>query len=275
MEMLNRLHQGDCLDVLQQLPDRSIDLVLCDLPYNMTRNRWDEEIPLDTLWPQYKRVLKPTGCVVLTSCQPFTSLLVMSNPQWFRREIIWKKNKSSDFMNAKRQPMRIHENILVFAPKQPAYYPQFTEGTPYVRWNTQAAVDRQTNFGAHKANVARSDGERYPTTVLEFDRVPRPLHPTQKPIDLGLWCVRSYSNPGDVVLDNAFGSGAFLEAAVRCGRNFVGIDKYRVIDGKYGPFDQFAYAEQQIRAALADVRDGQEAETLQWCGILAEDDADA
>jgi site-specific DNA-methyltransferase (adenine-specific) len=246
----NSLIEGDCLTVMPYFAPHSVDLILSDLPYILTRNTWDTIIPLDRLWREYRRILKPTGAVVLTSCQPFTSQLVMSNPRWFRYELIWTKNKASDFLNARRKPLRIHENILVFSPRQTVYHPQMGEGTPYVRWNTQTAVNAQTNYGAHRANVARSSGARYPTTVMPFDRVPRPIHPTEKPLTMGMYLVRTYSNPGDLVLDNAFGSGAFLEAAVRCGRNVLGIELNRELQSKRGPIDQIAYAHDRLMGAL-------------------------
>jgi DNA modification methylase len=227
LEWRNKILEGDCLEIMPHLPNHSVDLVLCDLPYaqtNSKKNRWDKMIPLEPLWEQYRRILKPTGTLIFTACQPFTSYLVMSNLDWFRYTLVWQKNKASDFLNSKRKPLKIHEDIVVFSPKKPVYHPQYTHGTPYIRWNTEQAVNKQTNYGDIKKNISRSDGKRYPTTVLTFDRVPRPKHPTEKPVKLAQWLIRTYSNPGDMVLDNACGAGSFLVAAVMEGREYCGIE---------------------------------------------------
>ena len=164
-----QLYQGDCLEVMKQIPDKSIDMILCDLPYGCTKNNWDSVIPFEPLWEQYNRVIKDNGAIVLFGNQPFTSLLVTSNLKMFRYSLVWVKNKFSDFLNAKRKPMKTNEDVLVFYKKQPTYNPQYTYGEPYKRWNTQEAVDKQTNYGKHKQNISQSDGKRLPTTVLTFN----------------------------------------------------------------------------------------------------------
>lgn len=226
------LHCGDCLEVMPRaIADKSIDMVLCDLPYGITRNAWDSMIPLDKLWCEYKRVVKDDGVIALFGNNPFSAKLILSNEKMFRYSLVWEKNKFSDFLNAKRKPMKIHEDILVFYQKQPTYNPQYVMGgEPYRRWNAQSAVDKQTNYGAHKANVAESaDGRRLPTTVLKFDRVERPDHPTQKPVALLEWLVRTYTDEGQVVLDNTMGVGSTGVACLAANRRFVGIEK----DPKY------------------------------------------
>ncbi len=216
--MIKLLH-GDCLEIMPSIPDKSIDMILCDLPYGTTQNEWDAMIPFDLLWEQYDRICK--GAVVLFSSQPFTSRLVMSNVENFKYEVIWEKNKFSNFLDANRRPMKIHENILVFSDH--VFYPQYWYSTPYKRWNTQAAVDRQTNYGKHKENVAESkDGRRQPLSIVTFNRHERPVHPTQKPVDLCEYLIKSYTREGDVVLDNCMGSGSTGVACMATNRSFIG-----------------------------------------------------
>lgn len=217
---------GDCIaEMSMKLKDKSVDLILCDLPYGMTKNPWDVVIPFDALWKEYNRVVKDNGAIVLFGSQPFTSLLITSNTKMFRYCLVWEKNKFSDFLNAKRKPMKTNEDIAVFYKKQPTYNPQYWYSTPYKRWNTQEAVDKQSNYGSHKENVAEStDGKRLPTTVLKFNRVERPSHPTEKPVDLLEWLIRTYSNEGDLVLDNCMGVGSTGIACVNTKRRFVGIE---------------------------------------------------
>ena len=191
---------------------------------DLTKNKWDEVIPLDKLWQQYKRIIKDGGAIVLTASQPFTSALVMSNPEMFRYEWIWRKNKAGNFLSAKKMPLKIHENILVFSKRQTIYNPQFWYSTSYRRWNTQEAVDKQTNYNQHKSNVAQSDGKRYPLSVVNFNRHERPQHPTQKPVDLFEYLIRTYTNEGDIVLDNCIGIGTTAIAAKNTGKRFIGIE---------------------------------------------------
>lgn len=227
-EYLNKekvcLVNGDCLDVMLNIETGSIDLILCDLPYGVTKNKWDTVIPFDKLWEQYNRVIKENGAIVLFGSQPFTTMLISSNLKYFRYCLVWEKNKFSDFLNAKRKPMKTNEDICIFYKKQPTYNIQYWYSTPYERWNTQKAVDKQTNYGSHKENVAKSDGQRLPTTVLKFNRVERPMHPTQKPVDLLEWIIKSYTNEGETVLDNCMGVGSAGVASKRNNRNFVGIE---------------------------------------------------
>lgn len=218
------LFEGDCLQIMPYIDDKSIDLILCDLPYGITKNEWDVVIPFEDLWLQYNRIIKDNGAIILFGSQPFTSRLILSNINNFRYSLVWEKNKFSDFLNAKRKPLKTNEDICIFYKKQPTYNPQYWYSTPYERWNTQEAVDKQTNYGTHKQNRVMSEGQRLPTTVLKFNRVERPKHPTQKPVDLLEWIIRSYSNKGDIVLDNCMGVGSTGLAAKNTERFFVGIE---------------------------------------------------
>lgn len=211
--------------VLKTIPDNSVDMVLADLPYGMTKNSWDTVIPFDEMWSELNRVTKPNAAVVLFANNPFGAMLIASNLKQYRYSLVWEKNKFSDFLNAKRKPMKIHEDIHVFYKKQPTYNPQYTRGEPYERWNKQEAVDSQTNYGKHKENhVKNSTGDRLPTTVLKFARVERPDHPTQKPVDLLKWLIKTYTNPEQTVLDICMGSGSTGVAAKMLNRKFVGIE---------------------------------------------------
>lgn len=224
------LYNNDCLIQMQSIEDKSIDMILCDLPYGMTKNKWDSVIPFEKLWKEYHRIIKENGAIVLFGSQPFTSLLVTSNLKYFRYSLVWEKNKFSDFLNAKRKPMKVNEDILIFYKKQPTYNPQYWFSTPYTRWNTQQAVDKQTNYGSHKENIAESkDGKRLPTTILKFNRVERPEHPTQKPVDLLEWLIKTYSNENETILDNCMGVGSTGTACKNLKRNFIGIE----IEKKY------------------------------------------
>ena len=219
------LFKGDCLIEMAQIKSGSIDMILCDLPYGITKNEWDIIIPFDKLWEHYNRIIKDNGAVVLFGSQPFTSLLITSNLKNFRYCLVWEKNKFSDFLNAKRKPMKTNEDIAIFYKKQPTYNPQYWYSTPYARWNTQSAVDKQTNYGNHKENFVESlDGKRLPTTVLKFNRIERPKHPTQKPVDLLEWLIKTYSNEGELVLDNCMGVGSTGVACKNLKRSFIGIE---------------------------------------------------
>jgi site-specific DNA-methyltransferase (adenine-specific) len=219
------LVKGDCLIEMVKIKSGSIDMILCDLPYGITKNKWDIIIPFDKLWEHYNRIIKDNGAIVLFGSQPFTSLMITSNLKNFRYCLVWEKNKFSDFLNAKRKPMKINEDIAIFYKKQPTYNPQYFYSTPYTRWNTQSAVDKQTNYGNHKENFVESlDGKRLPTTILKFNRIERPKHPTQKPVDLLEWLIKTYTNEGEVVLDNCMGVGSTGIACKNLKRSFIGIE---------------------------------------------------
>jgi len=219
-----QLINGNCLVEMKNIHSKSIDMILCDLPYGMTKNSWDITLPFDELWNEYNRIIKDNGAIILFGSQPFTSLMITSNLKMFRYSLVWEKNKFSDFLNAKRKPMKTNEDIVIFYKKQPTYNPQYWYSTPYERWNKQSAVDKQSNYGSHKENYVQSDGKRLPTTVLKFNRVERPVHPTQKPTNLLEWLIKTYSNENDVVLDNCMGSGSTGVACKNTNRKFIGIE---------------------------------------------------
>lgn len=225
-EYINKIFEADCLDIMAHLPNNSIDMVLCDLPYGTTQNKWDSVIPLDKLWKEYRRIVKPNGAIVLTSHGIFTANLIVSNPQMFKYKWIWEKSKSTNFLNAKKQPLRKHEDVCVFYSKQPVYNPQMIEGEPYDKGMRKDQLSG--SYGDFHSVHVQSDGMRYPTDIVYFktsESEGKVIHPTQKPVSLGRYFIRTYTNPGAVVLDNTSGSGSFLVAALLEGRNFVGIEK--------------------------------------------------
>ena len=225
-EIVNKVHHGDCLDVMQQIPNQSIDMILCDLPYGTTQNPWDSLIPLDKLWEQYERIIKDDGTIVLTSQGIFTAKLILSNEKLFKYKIVWEKSKATNFLNAKKQPLRKHEDICVFYKKQPTYNPQMRKGEAY---NKGFRKDQLTgSYGDFKSVEVKSNGERYPIDVVYFKTAESEgpvYHPTQKPVALGQYLIRTFTKPGDIILDNTCGSGSFLVSAVLEGRNFIGIEK--------------------------------------------------
>lgn len=223
------IHLGDCMDVLPTLTAGSVDLVLADLPYGTTRNKWDSVIPLDRLWPEYLRVCKPAAVIVLTSSQPFTSALVMSQPALFRHEWVWIKNRGSNFANTVREPFKEHESVLVFSRGGWAYnkqmQPRTGGGANRVQYGFERdAPERTDNYGSFGYKRPDQLGDlRVPSSWQKFN-CEVGLHPTQKPIALMEYLVRTYSNEGDTVLDNAMGSGTTGVACKRLGRKFVGIE---------------------------------------------------
>ena len=225
-QIVNSIFEGDCIEIMKQFPDNCIDMILCDLPYGTTQNKWDSIIPLDELWHEYKRIIKENGAIVLTSQGLFTAQLMLSNPKQFKYKWVWEKSKPTNFLNAKKQPLRKYEDVCVFYKKQPVYNPQMVQGEPYdkgFRKNQLSGSD-----GECQPVHVHSDGKRYPTDVIYFKTAESEgevIHPTQKPVELGRYFVRTYTNPGALVLDNTFGSGSFLLSALLEGRNFVGIEK--------------------------------------------------
>ena len=223
---INRVYNDDCLDLMKKIKDKSIDMILCDLPYGTTQNKWDSIIPLDKLWEQYHRIIKDNGAIVLTSHGVFTAKLILSNEKFFKYKIVWEKSKSTNFLNAKKQPLRKHEDICVFYKKQPTYNPQMGQGEAY---NKGTRKDQLTgSYGDFKPTVVKSDGSRYPTDIVYFKTAEsegKVYHPTQKPIALGQYLIRTFTNENDVVLDNTCGSGSFLVSAILENRNFIGVEK--------------------------------------------------
>lgn len=224
--MINNVVQGDTIAKMKEIPDNSVDLLLVDLPYGTTQNKWDSVIPLPDLWEQYHRVVKENGAMIFTASGMFTAKLILSNPKDYKYNYTWIKSKATNFLNAKKQPLRKHEDILVFYRKQPTYNPQMTSGSAYSKGIRKDQITG--SYGDFRPVLVKSKGKRYPVDVLYFKTAEaegKVVHPTQKPVALGRYLIRTSSNPGDVVLDNTSGSGSFLVAALQEGRNFIGIEK--------------------------------------------------
>lgn len=224
------LLEDDCLHAMRAIPDSSINLILCDLPYGTTQNSWDSVIALDKLWEHYKRVIAPNGVIALMGQGSFTARVILSQESLFKYKITWVKSKPTNFLNAKKQPLRKHEDICVFYSRQPNYSPQMSEGEPYdkgVRKNQLTG-----SYGDFRPAHIKSTGSRYPTDVVYFKTAEaegRVWHSTQKPVDLGRYLIRTYTAPGDIVLDNCFGSASFLVAAAKENRNAIGIEMNKEI----------------------------------------------
>lgn len=218
------LYQGDCIELMKQVPDHSIDMVLCDLPYGTTRNKWDTIIPFEPLWEQYKRIIKSGGCIALFSQMPFSAQLVMSNLDWYRYEWILKKNNPTGFLNANRMPLKAHESVQIFYDRLPTYNPQYTEGKPYVARHTA----QSTNYGTHTGCKTDNPGRRCPNGFIEWKMnaggTDRFLHPTQKPVSICEYLIKTYTDEGQTVLDNCMGSGSTGVACVNTGRSFIGME---------------------------------------------------
>lgn len=233
------LMPGDCLELMPWIADGSVDMVLCDLPYGTTACAWDAVIPFDQLWAEYKRVIKPNGAIVLTASQPFTTVLASSNLTWLKYSWVWAKNHPSGFAQAKNKPLSSHEDILVFSEGVTVHASQSTRRMPYYPQglirvdktvkNNRRDSERASSFmprDSHKAEYVQ-EFSNYPRTVLNFDSEPHgaALHPTQKPVALMEYLIRTYTNPRDTVLDNTMGSGTTGVAAVNTGRHFIGIER--------------------------------------------------
>lgn len=221
------LHHGDCLELMRGIPDGSVDMVLCDLPYGTTACKWDTVIPFEPLWEQYRRVAKPNAAIVLTASQPFTTALIASNMKMFKQCLIWDKVAPRGFLNAKKMHLNRHEEIAVFYAKPPTYNPEMT-----VRGNVRnkgsynnKKGDGDMVYGAFKNQYSRNN-EYYPTSILRFSNAIQlgKTHPTQKPVALMEYLIRTYTNEGDTVLDNCMGSGTTGVACMNTGRRFIGIE---------------------------------------------------
>jgi len=223
---VNQIIHGDCLEVMPLLPDKSIDMILCDLPYGTTACKWDTVIPLEPLWEQYERIIKDNGAIVLTASQPFTSALVMSNPNIFKYEWIWDKRNISNPFLAKYQPLKQHESILVFGKGTVNYYPIMTPRDKVRKYKDK--------YGGGEAFNKKGTGEKeytlkfkYPKSILKYTNAIQKgkIHPTQKPVALFEYLIKTYTQPGEIVLDNCIGSGTTAIAALNTGRFFIGIEK--------------------------------------------------
>jgi DNA modification methylase len=266
-DFLNAVWEGDCLEGLAFVADRSVDMVLCDLPYGVTQNAWDREIDLGELWRHYERVIKDNGVMALFGQGGFTAKLIMSNPALFRYKVVWIKMKPTNFLNVRYQPLRKHEDICIFYKRQPVYHPQMVRGAPYDKGSDKGKVS--DSYGEYSPRRTRNfAGNRHPSDVLFLpeDEVPdwwfvktptvsgQSFHPTVKPVALGRWLIRMFTDPGAVVLDNACGSGTFLVAAILEGRQFIGMEKNGGSVRHGQPADYVAIARSRIELAYKDFR---------------------
>ena len=214
--------QGDCLERMKEIPDGSVDMVLTDPPYGITACKWDSVIPFEPMWEQLKRVTKKNGAIVMTASQPFTSALVMSNVKMFKYDWTWRKPKGTGHLNAKKMPMRDKEDVLVFYSAPCTYNPQFSEGSPY---KSKAGTSMTESYGDYKKFGYDNNGKRYPKQVIDFPVVERgTVHPTQKPVALMEYLIKTYTNEGETVLDFTMGSGTTGVAAKNLNRSFIGIE---------------------------------------------------
>lgn len=212
---------------MPELPDTSVDMILADLPYGTTQNKWDVIIPLKPLWKQYERIIKDNGAIILTAAEPFTSLLVVSKYKMFKYDLIWEKDRPTGFLNANRMPLRNHENILVFYKSLPVYNPQKTKDHKPSNVSGHA-IKQTTNYGAFNHLITGGQTDRFPRSVQKFNvanSMHGIIHATQKPAKLFEYLIRTYTNEGDTVLDNVIGSGTTAVAAFRTGRRWIGIEK--------------------------------------------------
>lgn len=224
-ENLNSIILGDCLEVMKNIPDKSIDMILCDLPYGTTACKWDVIIPFDLLWEQYKRIIKDNGAIVLTASQPFTTDLINSNRSMFKYELIWDKIQGKQPFLAKIQPMKAHENILVFSKGKTTYNPQMIKGITYSdkRKGQIAQTEHYTKFERQSYDFKE---DRYPTSIISINNPNfEGMHSTQKPIQLFEWLISTYTNKSEIVLDNCSGSGTTAIACHNLNRNFICIEK--------------------------------------------------
>lgn len=227
---LNKIYNMDCLEGMKMIEDKSIDMILCDLPYGTTRNKWDSIIDLDLLWEQYIRVIKDNGAIILFAQTPFDKILGASNLKMLRYEWIWEKDRATGHLNAKRMPMKAHENILVFYKKLPAYNPQKTTGHKPMNNGSKQEIKNFNNYGDFYRTKTGGNTDRYPRSVIKMNTV-KPnskidplLHPTQKPVKLFEYLLKTYTNPGMTVLDNCMGSGTTAIAAINTNRNYIGFE---------------------------------------------------
>jgi DNA modification methylase len=222
---LNKIYNEDCLEGMKKIKDKSIDMILCDLPYGTTQCKWDTIIPFEPLWEQYERIIKNNGAIVLFGCEPFSSHLRISNLKLYKYDWVWDKVKGTGFLNAKRQPMRNHELISVFYKKQCFYNPQKTTG--HKNKKSFRRKDLQTDvYGTMNNDYNYESTERYPRSIQVFstDTQNSSLHPTQKPVELCEYLIKTYTNEGETVLDNCMGSGTTAIACINTNRNYIGFE---------------------------------------------------
>lgn len=248
----SELLQGDCLELMQEIPDKSVDLICCDPPYGTTSIKWDEVLDFDKMWEQYGRIIKPKGVIVLFGSQPFSAQLICSKLKWFRYELVWNKNKCGSPGLAKYRPMKTHENVLIFYKDSGGTYnPQMEVGEPYARKskNPEGYVGRKNDhgYGMKPRKEFENKGTRYPKSIINISRdfsAQQQVHPTQKPVPLMEWLIKTYSNPGETVLDNCMGSGSTGVAAIKQNRKFIGME----YDSEY-----FKISQDRIKNTVVDI----------------------
>lgn len=222
------LFNADCMDILPLIPDKSVQLIFADLPYGTTQNKWDSVLPLDLLWQQYERVIADSGCIIFTADGIFTGVLMMSNPKMFKYKLIWDKKSTTGFLNAKKMPLRRHEDILIFAKGKTTYNPIMeVRGKPRNKGSyNKKKGDGDMCYGSFK-NITSFNNEYYPTSIIEISNANQKAkqHPTEKPLELMKWIISTYSNENDMVLDNTMGSGTTCLASKELNRKFIGIEK--------------------------------------------------
>lgn len=255
----NTLFRGDCMKIMSRFPDKSVDMILCDLPYGTTQNKWDSIIPLEALWKEYERIIKDNGVIALTSQGIFTAQLIMSNTKLFKYKLTWIKSKATNFLNSKKQPLRKYEDICIFYRNQiyqPTYNPQMSVGEPYNKGYRKNQLTG--SYGDFGSTEVKSDGQRYPSDVIYFKTAESEgevFHPTQKPVELGQYLIRTYTNKGELVLDNTFGSGSFLIASALEDRKFVGIElNQETVLHKNKKVDLIKITEKRIKQALPELK---------------------
>ena len=221
---LNKIYNEDCLEGMKKIPDKSVDMILCDLPYEVTALKWDKIIPLDKLWEQYERIIKDNGAIVLTATQPFTTLLIKSNFELYRYNWVWEKSRPSNFFFAKKGPMKYHEDITVFYKKPPVYNPIMRKGG--MANNIKGSISKNNITGTISKTLPNTSSWKYPSTIIRVKSTDntRNIHPTQKPVSLFEYLIKTYTNEGDTVLDNCMGSGTTAVAAINTNRNYIGFE---------------------------------------------------
>ena len=219
---LNKIYNEDCLKGMRRIPDKSVDMILCDLPYGTTACKWDTIIPFEPLWEQYKRVIKDHGAIVLTSSQPFTSALVMSNPKWYKYSWVWNKSRAANGPIARFQPLKYHEDVLVFGNGRTEYNPQ---GLKYIGKEVSQGGESSDVVGGRTRNKRYiQQYTNYPSSIQVFKNESNTIHPTQKPVALFEYLIRTYTNEGETILDNCMGSGTTAIACINTDRNFIGFE---------------------------------------------------
>lgn len=229
---INQIYNMDCLEGMKYIPDKSIDMILCDLPYGTTQNKWDSVIPFSELWNHYERLIKDNGVIILFGQGLFAYKLALSNEKLFKYDLVWKKgNRSTGFLDAKKRPLRNHELILIFYKRQPRYNPQFEIGQPLhgmgSKFKTKEGVNNNYGYfnkSDEKWDSRKGETKKYPKSILVFNKPHPPIHPTQKPVALFEYLIRTYTNEGDLVLDNCMGSGTTAIACMNTKRNFIGFE---------------------------------------------------